>query len=57
MAGVNQPPARVRNAGFSPVIDFSPASLVQLNRMLQNLYDIVAGLEKRIDALENPKGK
>lgn len=57
MAGKNQPLPKVRTGGFSPVIDFQPASLVQLNRMLQNIYDIVANHEKRLDALENPKGK
>lgn len=57
MAGKNQPPPKVRIAGFSPVIDTQPASLVQLNRMLQNIYDILANHEKRLDALENPKGK
>ena len=57
MAGRNQPPPKVRTAGFSPVIDTQPASLVQLNRMLQNIYDILANHEKRLDALENPKGK
>ncbi len=57
MAGQNQPPKKVRTAGFSPVIDFSPASLVQLNRMLQNLYDLDSNKEARLDALENPRGK